>query len=143
MPVILIDAVSLALCGFPSVLTCTVSQGGPDSTDVKHDLTFNQWEDLDDSPVSWNITEVFFDSCSPWHACRRWQTALSSAGDLHHEISRTIVRQRVNGPGMRRAFSVPCLTKPSIHVQPVDPLEVDPWLSAVGGGLYKARPFRL
>ena len=33
-------------------------QGGPDSTDVKMDPYFNQWEDLDDSPIGWHITEV-------------------------------------------------------------------------------------
>ena len=34
------------------------TQGGPDSTAVKHNLTYNQWEDLDDSPISFHITEV-------------------------------------------------------------------------------------
>jgi len=33
-------------------------QGGPDSTDVKNSPYFNQWEDLDDSPIGWHITEV-------------------------------------------------------------------------------------
>ena len=32
-------------------------QGGPDSTEVKHDPYFNQWQDFDDSPVSFHITE--------------------------------------------------------------------------------------
>ena len=32
--------------------------GGPDSDGVKHDVYFNQWEDLDDSPIGWHITEV-------------------------------------------------------------------------------------
>ena len=51
-------------------------QGGPDSTDVKNDPFYNQWEDLDDSPIGWHITE------------------------------------------------------------PVDPCSTEPWLSAVGGGIY-------
>ena len=33
-------------------------QGGPDSTSVKNDPFYNQWEDLDDSPITWDITEV-------------------------------------------------------------------------------------
>ena len=33
-------------------------QGGPDSSGVKNDPYFNQWEDLDDSPIGWHITEV-------------------------------------------------------------------------------------
>mmetsp|Transcript_78872 Transcript_78872/g.115503 ORF Transcript_78872/g.115503 Transcript_78872/m.115503 type:complete len:102 (-) Transcript_78872:297-602(-) len=53
-----------------------IYQGGPDSSDVKHDPQYNQWEDFDDSPSSWTITE------------------------------------------------------------PVDPMKVSPWLSAVGGGVY-------
>jgi hypothetical protein len=35
-----------------------IYQGGPDSTTVKNSPYFNQWSDLDDSPVSWEITEV-------------------------------------------------------------------------------------
>jgi len=31
-------------------------QGGPDSTLVKNDPSFNQWEDLDDSPVAFHTT---------------------------------------------------------------------------------------
>jgi len=38
-------------------------KGGPDSTAVKNQPYFNQWEDLDDSPVSWHITEAV-DPCS-------------------------------------------------------------------------------
>jgi len=34
------------------------AQGGPDSTEVKNDPYYNQWEDLDDSPIGWHITEV-------------------------------------------------------------------------------------
>ena len=34
------------------------AQGGPDSTGVKNDPYYNQWEDLDDSPIGWHITEV-------------------------------------------------------------------------------------
>lgn len=33
-------------------------QGGPDSSSVKSDPYFNQWEDLDDSSIGWHITEV-------------------------------------------------------------------------------------
>ena len=36
------------------------AQGGPDSTGVKNDPYYNQWEDLDDSPIGWHITEVIF-----------------------------------------------------------------------------------
>ena len=53
-----------------------VVQGGPDSTEVKNMPYYNQWEDLDDSPIGWHITEA------------------------------------------------------------VDPCSTDPWLSAVGGGIY-------
>merc|ERR1712216_679206 len=34
-----------------------IYEGGPDSDGVKHDVYFNQWEDLDDSPIGWHITE--------------------------------------------------------------------------------------
>mmetsp|Transcript_35688 Transcript_35688/g.71570 ORF Transcript_35688/g.71570 Transcript_35688/m.71570 type:complete len:83 (+) Transcript_35688:55-303(+) len=41
--------------------------GGPDSTDVKNDVTFNQWQDLDDSYTPWTITEpVDMNSVDPW-----------------------------------------------------------------------------
>ena len=53
-----------------------IYQGGPDSTEVKNMPYYNQWEDLDDSPIGWHITEA------------------------------------------------------------VDPCSTDPWLSAVGGGIY-------
>lgn len=33
------------------------AQGGPDPS-TKHEVYFNQWEDLDDSPIGWHITEV-------------------------------------------------------------------------------------
>ena len=35
-----------------------IYQGGPDSSEVKNMPYFNQWEDMDDSPVSWHITEA-------------------------------------------------------------------------------------
>ena len=42
-----------------------IYQGGPDSTTVKNAPYFNEWSDLDDSPVGWHITEVcvFYCSC--------------------------------------------------------------------------------
>ena len=42
-------------------------QGGPDSSGVKTDVFYNQWEDLDDSPIGWHITEAV-DPCGvdPW-----------------------------------------------------------------------------
>jgi hypothetical protein len=33
-------------------------QGGPDSDAVKKDPYFNQWGDLDDSPIVWHISPV-------------------------------------------------------------------------------------
>ena len=33
-------------------------QGGPETDEVKHDVYYNQWEDLDDSPIGWHITEA-------------------------------------------------------------------------------------
>jgi len=33
-----------------------IYEGGPDSTLVKNDPSFNQWEDLDDSPVAFHTT---------------------------------------------------------------------------------------
>jgi hypothetical protein len=35
-----------------------IYQGGPDSSAVKNSPYFNQWEDMDDSPVSWHVTEA-------------------------------------------------------------------------------------
>jgi len=35
-----------------------IYQGGPDSSATKNMPYYNQWEDFDDSPVSWHITEV-------------------------------------------------------------------------------------
>ena len=46
------DAVPLA------VAICVCEQGGPDSSAVKNMPYYNQWEDLDDSPIGWHITEV-------------------------------------------------------------------------------------
>ena len=46
------DAVPLA------VAICVCEQGGPDSSGVKNMPYYNQWEDLDDSPIGWHITEV-------------------------------------------------------------------------------------
>ena len=46
------DAVPLA------VAICVCEQGGPDSSAVKNMPYYNQWEDLDDSPIAWHITEV-------------------------------------------------------------------------------------
>mmetsp|Transcript_36843 Transcript_36843/g.74454 ORF Transcript_36843/g.74454 Transcript_36843/m.74454 type:complete len:83 (+) Transcript_36843:11-259(+) len=44
-----------------------IYQGGPDSTAVKNDVTFNQWQDLDDSYTPWTITEpVDMNSVDPW-----------------------------------------------------------------------------
>ena len=34
-----------------------IYQEGPETDSVKHDVYYNQWEDLDDSPVGWHITE--------------------------------------------------------------------------------------
>jgi len=34
-----------------------IYQEGPETDSVKHDVYYNQWEDLDDSPIGWHITE--------------------------------------------------------------------------------------
>ena len=44
-------------CNGYAEISRSVVQGGPDSTDVKNMPYFNQWEDLDDSPIGWHITE--------------------------------------------------------------------------------------
>mmetsp|Transcript_4345 Transcript_4345/g.6402 ORF Transcript_4345/g.6402 Transcript_4345/m.6402 type:complete len:96 (-) Transcript_4345:248-535(-) len=44
-----------------------IFQGGPDTSDEMHNPQYNQWGDLDDSPISWTISEPV-DPCSvsPW-----------------------------------------------------------------------------
>jgi hypothetical protein len=32
-----------------------IYEEGPETDSVKHDVYYNQWEDLDDSPIGWNI----------------------------------------------------------------------------------------
>ena len=35
-----------------------IYQEGPETDSTKHEVYYNQWEDLDDSPVGWHITEA-------------------------------------------------------------------------------------
>lgn len=85
-----------------------IYQGGPDSTDVKGDPYFNQWEDFDDSPVTWHITEV---------------SRLKA--DVVCNVSPTIMLSMLS-----------MIAVDSVAIQPVMPLQTEPWLEAVGGGLY-------
>ncbi len=123
-----------------------IYQGGPNSSAVKNNVTFNQWgpegDALDDSPVSYHITEVCamlwlgtqFVMSSEKKRWKRKQAGIMMAvvccatGRIMHDV---------HIPGALRILpSGALLTLLAVGAQPVDPLVVDGWLSSVGGGLY-------
>jgi len=124
-------------------------QGGPNpDSDVRHDVAYNQWGSLNDSPQMWAVPTVLLipapsldNMAQTTHCAESWEgivnTSLCSCYGTTGTLREACNDSLASRFSRRGAVSFPdSLLFCCVNLQIVDPCSTDDWLSAVGGGIY-------